>query len=55
LRLVCEKTDEACVEREIAAKRVGSILDAAPSSETSAKYGVTYNRRVTLEELKMYN
>jgi hypothetical protein len=49
------KTDEACVEREIAAKRVGSILDAVPGSDISAEYGVTYNRRVTPEELKKYN
>jgi hypothetical protein len=55
LSLVCVKTDEACLEREKSAKRAGSVLDATPSSDISAKYGVTYNRRVTAEELKTYN
>jgi hypothetical protein len=54
LRVVCAKTDDACIKREKSAKRIGAVIDEAPISDISAKYNVTYSRRVTDEELRKY-
>lgn len=55
LRIVCAKTDDACIENEKKAKRIGRAIDEKPSPDISAQYGVTYSRRITDEELKKYN
>lgn len=55
LQVVCDSKDETCLDREKTAKRVGVVIEEHPMSDISAKYGVTYNRRVTEQELKTYN
>lgn len=55
LGIVCTKADEACIESEKKAKRVGAVIDSSPGPDISEKYGATYSRRVTDEELKKYN
>lgn len=54
LRVVCVASDKGCLEREKAANRVGKIMDEAPV-DVNAKYGVTYNRRETKEDVKKYD
>lgn len=55
LRVVCVKIDEACIDKEKGAKRIGTVIDAVPSADISEKYGVTYRRRLTAEEIKKYD
>lgn len=55
LGIVCAKADEACIKSEKKAKRIGSVIEATPSPDISAKYGATYNRRVTDEEHQKYD
>jgi hypothetical protein len=55
LRIVCAKTDEPCIDNEKKSKRLGSVIEEKPSLDISARYGVTYSRRITDDELKKYN
>lgn len=55
LALVCDSEDDACLAREKSAKRVGVVLDEKPAPGISAKYGATYNRRLTAEEIEKYD
>lgn len=55
LRIVCAADDKACFEAEDKAGRVRRVVDENPAADISARYGVTFNRRVTQEELKKYD
>jgi hypothetical protein len=55
LRIVCAKADEKCIEGEKSAKRYQAIVEQNPAGDISAQYGVSYNRRVTKEELAKYD
>jgi hypothetical protein len=55
LDVVCAKADKACIEREKDAKRLNAIIDENPPKDISAKYGATYGRRLTVEEIKKYD
>ncbi|BDT60179.1 hypothetical protein MasN3_36730 [Massilia varians] len=55
LGVVCDSKDDACLDREKAAKRVGVVIDEHPASDISAKHGATYNRRLTADEIKKYD
>jgi hypothetical protein len=52
LQLVCRAKDESCISRE-RLKGFSKVVDADPG-DTSAKYGVTYNRRITPEDNAKY-
>lgn len=55
LGIVCAKSDETCIKHEKDANRINSVIDAHPPNDISAKYGATYNRRLTPEEIKKYD
>lgn len=54
LRVVCAASDKECLDRERAAKRIGAVMDNAPA-DINRKYGVTYNRRTTKEDVKKFD
>lgn len=51
LRVICDASDDACIDKEVSAKRYKAVMDDNPPADVSAKYGVTYNRRVTQAEV----
>jgi len=53
VRLVCRSDDDACIDQEKSAKRLNSIVDENPG-DSFKKYGLTYNRRNTPEDIKKY-
>jgi hypothetical protein len=55
LGVVCAKSDKACIAREKDAKRLNAVIDENPPKDISAKYGATYGRRLTDEEIKKYD
>jgi hypothetical protein len=55
LGIVCRKDDSVCMEREKTAKHVSAVIDENPPEDISAKYGATYSRRLTAEEIKKYD
>jgi len=55
LGIVCRKDDKACLQREKDAKHVNVVIDPNPPKDISAKYGATYGRRLTNEEIKKYD
>jgi hypothetical protein len=56
LRIVCASTDVKCIDAEKAAHRYQAVIDASPAAETiNAKYGLTFNRRVTKAEVAKYD
>jgi hypothetical protein len=55
LGVVCAKADKVCIEREHDAKRLNAVIDEKPRKDISAKYGATYSRRLTVEEVKKYD
>jgi len=54
LRVVCAVTDKECWEREKSAKRIGAVIDSTPY-DINRKYGVTYIRRETKDDVKKYD
>ncbi len=54
LRVVCESDDDKCIDAEKTAKRYKAVVDEHPPADVSAKYGATYLRRVTPEEIAKY-
>lgn len=55
LRIVCAAEDDACFEAENKAGRVRQVVEENPSADISARYGLTFHRRVTKEELNRYD
>jgi hypothetical protein len=53
VRLVCRSDDDACIDREKSAHRLNSIIDDNPGDDFR-KYGLTYNRRNSPEDIKKY-
>lgn len=53
LRLVCRANDDACRAGEKSSKRLDTIVDATPG-DSFQKYGVTYDRRNTPEDIAKY-
>lgn len=54
LRIVCDASDSACIDKEVSAKRYKTVIDENPPADVSVKYGVTFNRRITQAEADMY-
>ena len=54
LRVVCDSEDDKCIDAEKAAKRYKAIVDKNPPEDVSAKYGATFNRRLSPEENAKY-
>lgn len=54
LRVICEASDSACIDREVSAKRYKAVMDDNPPADISTKYGLTFNRRVTKDEADKY-
>jgi hypothetical protein len=55
LRIVCDADDDKCINTEKDAKRYKAVIDASPPADLNEKYGLTFKRRVTPEEIKEYN
>lgn len=55
LRIVCTKDDDKCIAAEKAANRYQAVIEPKPVGDISARYGATYIRRVTKEELAKYD
>lgn len=53
LKLVCRAKDEACIRVEKTRGTFAKVVDADPG-DASAKYGVTYKRRNTQEDIAKY-
>lgn len=54
LRVVCEASDSACIDKEVSAKRYKVVLDDNPPADVSKKYGVTFTRHITKDEANKY-
>lgn len=54
IRVICAKDDDKCFAVENKANRVRAVIDAHPS-EVNKEYGLTFNRRVTKEDVAKYN
>lgn len=54
IRLVCAAKDKECLAREKAAKRIGSVIENLPN-DVNSRYGVTYFRRASKEDVKKYD
>lgn len=55
IAIVCQKDDAECMEREKKADRIRAVVDANPPADLNQRLGLTFNRRVTKEELKKYD
>lgn len=55
LRIVCAADDKACIDAEDKANHIRKVVDEKPSSDISSRYGVTYNRRETKEDVKAFD
>ena len=53
LQLICRANDVGCIKGEKSAKRLNTIVDAN-TGDTFEKYGQTFNRRNTPEDIAKY-
>lgn len=55
IAIVCKKDDTECFDREKKADRIRAVIDANPPADLNKRLGLTFNRRVTKEEIKKYD
>jgi hypothetical protein len=54
IRVICAKDDEKCLDAESKANRVRTVIDAHPG-DVNKEHSLTFNRRVTKEDVAKYN